>query len=111
VFLSPFAPQRLLSSDHYREPTPDCPVCSPAQTRILVDLNSTTLGDVVEGLLRSQFGYGEEFTVNNEVGTLYDVDETENLAKKLADLGEPMHSSCYDIVANYELQASRTAVF
>lgn len=87
VFLSPFAPQRLLSSDHYREPTPECPVCSPAQTRILVDPKLTTLGDVVEELLRSQFGYGEEFTVNNEVGTLYDVDETENLDKKLADLG------------------------
>lgn len=50
--------------------------------------NLTTLGNVVEELLRSQLGYGEEFTVNNEVGTLYDVDETDNLDKKLADLGK-----------------------
>ena len=42
----------------------------------------------MEELLRSQLGYGEEFTVNNEVGTLYDVDETDNLDKKLADLGK-----------------------
>ena len=46
----------------------------------------------MEDLLRSQFGYGEEFTVNNEVGTLYDVDETENLEKKLADLGIKLYS-------------------
>jgi len=53
-----------------------------------VNPNLTTLGNVVEELLRSQLGYGEEFTVNNEVGTLYDVDETDNLDKKLADLGK-----------------------
>ncbi|KAH8601231.1 hypothetical protein B0O99DRAFT_251908 [Bisporella sp. PMI_857] len=88
VFLSPFASQRLLSSDRYREPKLDCPVCSPAQTRILVDLSRATLNDVVEVLLRSQFHYGDEFTINNEVGTLYDVDETENLDKNLDDLGK-----------------------
>lgn len=87
VFLSPFAPQRLLSTDKFREPNPECPVCSPAQTRVLVDMSRATLNDLVENLLRLELGYGDEFAVNNEVGTLYDADETENLTKKLIDLG------------------------
>jgi ubiquitin-like 1-activating enzyme E1 B len=41
----------------------------------------------VEDFLRIQLGYGEEFVVSNEVGLLYDVDETENLGKKLSELG------------------------
>lgn len=87
IFLSPFAPERLLSSDKFREPNPDCPVCSVAQTRILVDMSRATLGDLVEGFLKLQLGYGEEFVVNNESGLLYDVEETENLDKKLSELG------------------------
>ena len=87
VFLSPFAPERLLASDRIRAPNPDCPVCGVAQTRVLVDMDRATLEDLVEGFLRLQLGYGEEFVVNNEIGLLYDVDETENLNKKLSELG------------------------
>lgn len=87
VFLSPFAPQRLLSSDKCREPNPDCPVCSPAQTRVLVDISRATLKDLVEDILRLEFGYGENFDVSNEVGLLYDPDEEENLAKNFSELG------------------------
>jgi hypothetical protein len=32
-------------------------------------------------------GYGEEFSVNNEIGTLYDPELDDNLEKKLSDLG------------------------
>ncbi|KAF7889291.1 uncharacterized protein EAF01_010784 [Botrytis porri] len=87
IFLSPFAPERLLSSDKYREPNPDCPVCSVAQSRLLVDMSRATLNDLVEGFLKLQLGYGEEIVVNNESGLLYDVEETENLDKKLSELG------------------------
>ncbi|KAB8293915.1 hypothetical protein EYC80_009388 [Monilinia laxa] len=87
IFLSPFAPERLLSSDKFREPNPDCPVCSVAQTRLLVDMSRATLNDLVEGFLKLQLGYGEEIVVNNETGLLYDVEETENLNKKLSELG------------------------
>ncbi|ESZ89787.1 hypothetical protein SBOR_9825 [Sclerotinia borealis F-4128] len=87
IFLSPFAPERLLSSDKFREPNPDCPVCSVAQTRLLVDMSRATLSDLVEGFLKLQLGYGEELVVNNESGLLYDVEETENLDKKLSELG------------------------
>jgi ubiquitin-like 1-activating enzyme E1 B len=50
-------------------------------------MSRATLNDLVEDLLRLELGYGEEFVVNNEIGTLYDADETENLAKKLSELG------------------------
>ncbi len=78
---------RLLAPDRMRAPNPECPVCSVAQTTLYVDMSRATLHDVVEDFLRLELGYGDEFVVNNEVGTLYDVEETDNLAKKLTDLG------------------------
>jgi hypothetical protein len=50
-------------------------------------MSRATLNDLVEDFLRLELGYGEEFVVNNEIGTLYDVEETENLEKKLSELG------------------------
>jgi ubiquitin-like 1-activating enzyme E1 B len=50
-------------------------------------MSRATLNDLVEDFLRLQLGYGDEFVVSNEVGLLYDVDETENLNKKLSELG------------------------
>jgi len=38
-------------------------------------------------VLRLQLGYGEEFSVSNEVGTIYDPDLDDNLSKKISDLG------------------------
>ncbi|KAK3297821.1 uncharacterized protein B0H64DRAFT_132239 [Chaetomium fimeti] len=88
VFLTPFAPARLLASDKSRVPNPDCPVCSVFQTRAYVDLSRATLNDLVEDFLKLQLGYGEkEISVSNEVGILYDPDETDNLGKKLSELG------------------------
>lgn len=88
VFLTPFGPSRLLASDKSREPNPDCPVCSVFQTRAYVDLSRATLNDLVEDFLKLQLGYGEkEISIANEVGILYDPDETDNLEKKLSDLG------------------------
>lgn len=89
VFLTPFAPARLLASDKSREPNPDCPVCGVFQTRVYVDLSRATLNDLVENFLKLELGYGEkEISVSNEVGILYDPDETDNLGKKLSELGE-----------------------
>ncbi|SPO03349.1 related to ubiquitin-activating enzyme homolog UBA2 [Cephalotrichum gorgonifer] len=87
VFLTPFAPARLLATDRSRAPNPKCPVCSTYQTSAFVDLSRATLNDLVEDFVRLELGYGDkEFTVNSEAGLLYDVDETENLPKKLSDL-------------------------
>src|SRR5512140_1203025 len=85
VFLTPFAPARLLASDKSREPNPDCPVCGVFQTRAYVDLSRATLNDLVEDVLKLELGYGDkDISVSNEVGILYDPDETDNLSKKLS---------------------------
>lgn len=52
-----------------------------------MDTSRATLSDLVEDLLRLELGYGDEFSVNNEVGTLYDPDLDDNLSKKFTDLG------------------------
>uniref|UniRef100_A0A0B7K5X6 Ubiquitin-activating enzyme E1-like n=1 Tax=Bionectria ochroleuca TaxID=29856 RepID=A0A0B7K5X6_BIOOC len=88
VFLTPFGSARLMAPDRAREPNTDCPVCGVFNATVTVDPAQTTLNDIVEGLLRTHLGFGEkEFVLNNEVGVLYDPDETENLPKKLIDLG------------------------
>lgn len=86
-FLSPFGNDRLLMNDANATPNPECATCSPAQTRLLVDLSRATLHDLVEDFLRLELGYGQEFAVHSEAGLLYDVDEDENLSKKLEELG------------------------
>jgi ubiquitin-like 1-activating enzyme E1 B len=57
------------------------------QSRLVVDTDRATLNDLVEDVLRLQLGYGDEFSVNSEVGTLYDPDLDDNLPKKLTHLG------------------------
>lgn len=87
--MSPFAPDRLLAPDRSREPNPDCPVCSVFTTTVKVDPKRTTLEDIVKGFIQTRLGFDEkEFVLNNDIGVLYDPDETENLPKKLADLSE-----------------------
>jgi ubiquitin-like 1-activating enzyme E1 B len=49
----------------------------------------------VEDFLRLGLSYGDEFTVNNDIGLLYDVEETDNLEKKLSDLGIYLRISFY----------------
>ncbi|KAJ6441848.1 ubiquitin-activating enzyme E1-like protein [Purpureocillium lavendulum] len=88
VFLTPFAAARLLAPDKSREPNPDCPVCGVFNTSISADLERATLNDLVDIIIKDKFGFGDkEFVVSNEVGILYDADETDNLPKKLSELG------------------------
>ncbi|TQV95043.1 ubiquitin-activating enzyme E1-like protein [Cordyceps javanica] len=88
VFLTPFAPARLLAPDRPRQPNAECPVCGVFNASVIVDLSRATLGDIVEGYLKEDLGLGDrEFSVNNDVGILYDFDETDNLPKKLTELG------------------------
>ena len=56
-------------------------------SRLLVDPARATLNDLVEGVLKLQLEYGEEFSVNSEVGTLYDPELDDNLSKTFSDLG------------------------
>jgi ubiquitin-like 1-activating enzyme E1 B len=106
VFLTPFASARLLAPDTSRQPNPSCPVCSVYYTTITADLSRATLEDLVDDFIRKQLGFGEkDLVVNNDVGILYDADETENLPKKLTELGKRKAS----ILVRYltEIQGSR----
>jgi len=78
---------RAVNSDTLRTPNPDCQVCGIAQSRLVIDPSRATLNDLVDGVLRLELGYGEEFTVNNEVGTVYDPDLEDNLEKRFDELG------------------------
>ena len=53
----------------------------------MVDASRATLNDLVEDVLKLQLGYGDEFSVNNEVGTLYDPELDDNLSKTFSELG------------------------
>ncbi|KAF9893283.1 E1 ubiquitin-activating protein uba2 [Aspergillus nanangensis] len=78
---------RAINSDSLNPPNPSCPVCSVAQATITVDPERATVQNLVEDVLRSQLGYGEDFSLHNDLGTFYDPDLDDNLPKKLFDLG------------------------
>jgi ubiquitin-like 1-activating enzyme E1 B len=86
VFLSRSA-EKVLVTEPLRPPNPDCQVCGVAQTVLDVDTSRATLNDLVDSLLRMELGYGEEFSVSNEIGILWDVDLDDNLEKKFSELG------------------------
>ncbi|KIY01361.1 uncharacterized protein Z520_02913 [Fonsecaea multimorphosa CBS 102226] len=75
-----------LRTDHLDSPNPECPVCSVAMARVHVNIERATLGDLVQDILRTRLGYGEEVTVMTEAGVVYDPDLEDNLEKKLSDL-------------------------
>lgn len=79
--------ERVISSEVLRSPNPECPVCSVAQSTLVVDPSRATLNDLVEDLLKLQLGYGEEFSVTSEAGILYDPELDDNLSKKFPELG------------------------
>ncbi|KAL9120327.1 MAG: hypothetical protein Q9187_003118 [Circinaria calcarea] len=78
---------RVINTDTLKPPNPECNVCGNTQSRLVVDTARATLNDLVEDVLKLQLGYGKEFTVNNEIGTLYDPELDDNLSKKFTDLG------------------------
>lgn len=86
VFLERSA-ARVINSDTLKPPNPNCNVCGVMSSTLIVDPDRATLNDLVEDVLKSQLGYGDEFSVNNEIGTLYDPDLDDNLSKKFIDLG------------------------
>ncbi|KAL8716461.1 MAG: hypothetical protein Q9225_006213 [Loekoesia sp. 1 TL-2023] len=77
---------RVINSESLRPPNPECPVCGVLHSRLVIDPSRATLNDLVEDVLQSKLGY-REFSVNNEVGTLYDPDLDDNLSKKFSELG------------------------
>ena len=86
VFLERSA-ARAINSDTLKPPNPNCNVCGVMSSTLIVDPARATLNDLVDGILKGQLGYGDEFSINNEVGTLYDPDLDDNLSKRFGDLG------------------------
>jgi len=78
---------RSLNSEPPRAPNPDCAVCAVATAQLDVDPERARLADLVDGVLRAELGYGDELTVMNELGPIYDPDMEDMLVKTLADLG------------------------
>ncbi|KAM0803003.1 hypothetical protein BDR22DRAFT_879572 [Usnea florida] len=86
VFLERSA-ARAINSDTLKPPNPNCNVCGVMSSTLIVDPDRATLNDLVDDVLKGQLGYGDEFSINNEVGTLYDPDLDDNLSKRFSDLG------------------------
>ncbi|KAI9679506.1 MAG: E1 ubiquitin-activating protein uba2 [Caeruleum heppii] len=86
VFLAKSA-ERTITAEPLRPPNPECPVCSVAQSRLTVDTSRATLKDLVDGFLRGQLGYGEEFSVSIDEGVLYDPELDDNIDSPLRDMG------------------------
>ncbi|KAJ0424882.1 hypothetical protein BJY00DRAFT_225081 [Aspergillus carlsbadensis] len=78
---------RAINSDSLNPPNLNCAICSVTHMKIKIDLERATLNDLVENILRQKIGYGEEFSINTDQGTIYDPDLEDNLPKKLSDLG------------------------
>lgn len=78
---------RVISSENLHPPKSECPVCSVAQAELQIDPARATLNDLVDDVLKSQLGYENDFSINNEVGTLYDPDLEDNLPKRFDQLG------------------------
>ncbi|EKG19357.1 hypothetical protein MPH_03220 [Macrophomina phaseolina MS6] len=78
---------RVLTAEKLHPPKPECPVCSVAQTRVIVDTSRATLKDLVEDFLRLELGYGAEFSVNSDAGVIYDPELDDNLPKKFHEIG------------------------
>lgn len=81
-----FLDRGTMSASQVDQPNPDCAICGVAMSRIEIDLSRATLSDIVDGVLKKELGYGEEITVMNEKGPIYDPDYEDNLTKKLEDL-------------------------
>jgi ubiquitin-like 1-activating enzyme E1 B len=78
---------RALNSEPPRAPNPDCAVCAVATAQLDVDPERARLADLVDGVLRAELGYGDELTIMNELGPIYDPDMEDMLVKRLKDLG------------------------
>ncbi|OJD37633.1 uncharacterized protein BKCO1_6000164 [Diplodia corticola] len=78
---------RVLTAENLHPPKPECPVCSVAQTKLIVDTSRATLKDLVEDFLRLELGYGEEFSINSDAGVIYDPELEDNLPKKFGEIG------------------------
>ena len=86
VFLERSA-ARVVNTDTLKPPNSSCTVCSMIQSKVVVDTARATLSNLVKDVLQGQLGYGDEFSISNDIGVLYDPELDDNLPKKFDDLG------------------------
>ncbi|KAL9109159.1 MAG: hypothetical protein Q9227_006084 [Pyrenula ochraceoflavens] len=77
---------RAITTENLSPPNPSCAVCSVTTSEVQVDTSRATLNDLVDGVLRKELGYGDELSISNDVGLVYDPDFEDNLSKKFDDL-------------------------
>jgi len=75
-----------MSASTYDQPNPDCAVCGVTMSRVQIDLERATLNDLVQDVLKTKLGYGDELTIMTDQGLIYDPDLEDNLDKKLEQL-------------------------
>ncbi|KAJ5083436.1 hypothetical protein N7456_012863 [Penicillium angulare] len=78
---------RAINTEPLNPPKGDCTVCSAATGYVVVDTKRATLNNIVEDVLQSELGYGEEISILKDSALMYDPDFEENLSKKLPELG------------------------
>ena len=61
--------------------------------RVEIDPELATLENLIQDVLQTELGYGEEISVGLGSESIYDPDFTDNLNKKLFDLGIKNESS------------------
>jgi ubiquitin-like 1-activating enzyme E1 B len=79
--------ERVIASENLQKPNPHCATCGVAYATLVVDIKRAKLSDLVENVLKTQLGYGEEFSVKRDADLLYDVDEDVHLEKTFEELG------------------------
>jgi ubiquitin-like 1-activating enzyme E1 B len=79
--------ERVIATESLQPPKPHCATCGVAYATLVVDTKRATLSDLVENVLKTQLGYGEDFSVKRDADLLYDVDEDVHLDKTFEELG------------------------
>ncbi|KAK5107639.1 hypothetical protein LTR62_000974 [Meristemomyces frigidus] len=86
VFLNSRSTERMITTQNLVPPQPDCAVCSPVYAKLRIPSNSSaTLQDLVT-LLQEKLGY-EDFSIQADVGIIYDPDLEDNLEKGMIPAG------------------------
>jgi ubiquitin-like 1-activating enzyme E1 B len=79
--------ERVIATESLQPPKPHCATCGVAYATLVVATKRATLSDLVENVLKTQLGYGEDFSVKRDADLLYDVDEDVHLDKTFEELG------------------------
>jgi ubiquitin-like 1-activating enzyme E1 B len=78
--------ERVIASESLQKPNPQCATCGVAYATLVVDPKRAKLSDLVDDILKTQLGYGEDFSIKRDADLLYDIDEDIHLDKTFEEL-------------------------